>query len=98
MDRNIYQHISQMEVILDAAQQRLDAMEQSIEDLKEYQADIRVLEDYYTSQQWKEDFAMDEAGKLPEGLKRSVLSEDGIYNMLQRNRKLMKILDGKGRE
>ena len=32
---------------------------------------------------WKKDFAADEAGLLPQGLKRGVLSEDGIYNILQ---------------
>ncbi|MBK6087256.1 DUF4298 domain-containing protein, partial [Ruminococcus difficilis] len=29
------------------------------------------------------DFAADEAGLLPKGLKRGVLSEDGIYNLLE---------------
>jgi len=33
-------------------------------------------------------------GKLPKRLKRGVLSEDGIYNMLERNKEIMKILDG----
>ena len=37
---------------------------------------------YYNSPQWRKDFEADEAGKLPKGLKRSVLSEDGIYDLL----------------
>lgn len=41
------------------------------------------------SQQWKEDFAMDEAGEFPDRLKRGVLSEDGIYNLLERNKEMM---------
>ena len=41
----------------------------------------RALEAYYTSADWKRDFADDEAGKLPKDLKRGVLSEDGIYNL-----------------
>ena len=32
---------------------------------------------------------MDEAGKFPEKLKRGVLSEDGIWNMLERNKELL---------
>ena len=44
----------------------------------------RALEAYYTSDDWKRDFADDEAGKLPKDLKRGVLSEDGIYNLLER--------------
>lgn len=31
---------------------------------------------------------MDEAGKFPEKLKRGVLSQDGIWNILERNREL----------
>ena len=41
------------------------------------------LEAYYKSPEWKRDFADDEAGRLPKGLKRGVLSEDGIYNLLE---------------
>ena len=40
------------------------------------------LSEYYGSASWKRDFAADEAGLLPQKLKRGVLSEDGIYNLL----------------
>ncbi|OON87524.1 hypothetical protein BXO88_04015 [Oribacterium sp. C9] len=86
---SVPQRIYQMEAILDAAVQKMDALEKKIGEYKEYQAKIAELEAYYTSQQWKEDFAMDEEGKLPTRLKRGVLSEDGIYNMLERNKELM---------
>ena len=58
------------------------------------QSKIQELEAYYTSPKWKEDFATDEAGKLPKNLKRGVLSEDGIYNVLERNKELLELLDG----
>lgn len=74
--------------------QKMDALEQRIAGFKEYQAKIQELETYYTSPQWKDDFAMDEEGKVPKKLRRGVLSEDGIYNMLERNKEMMKILDG----
>ena len=32
---------------------------------------------------------MDEEGAFPKELKRGVLSEDGIYNMLERNKEFM---------
>ena len=41
------------------------------------------LSDYYTSAAWKRDFAADEAGLLPKDLRRGVLSEDGIYHLLE---------------
>lgn len=42
------------------------------------------LSDYYGSPAWKRDLAADEAGLLPKELKRGVLSEDGIYDLLER--------------
>ncbi len=92
-DLNI-QRIKLMEEILDTANQKMDALEKSIADLKAYQSKIQELEAYYTSSQWKEDFAMDEAGKLPKEFKRGVLSEDGIYNVLERNKELLELLGG----
>ena len=49
---------------------------------------LKELEAYYTSPEWQEDYAADEAGLLPEGLKRGVLSQDGISNLLDRFRDL----------
>lgn len=44
---------------------------------------ISELEAYYESVKWRKDFEDDEAGLLPKNLKRGVLSEDGIYNLLE---------------
>lgn len=44
---------------------------------------LKALSDYYSSPAWKRDFVADEAGLLPKDLKRGVLSEDGIYNLLE---------------
>ena len=44
---------------------------------------ITELEAYYASDEWKQDFADDEAELLPKNLKRGVISEDGIYNLLE---------------
>ena len=78
--------ISEMEAILDTANKKLEAFEKALSELEEYQSEIKRLEAYYTSDDWKKDYALDEAGELPPDLKRGVLSEDGIYNMLERNR------------
>ena len=37
---------------------------------------------YYESGQWLRDYELDEQGLLPRDLKRGVLSQDGIYNLL----------------
>ena len=85
---NVPQHLFVMEGILNRATQKMDALEKKIAEYEEVQAEIQKLEEYYTSQQWKDDFAMDEKGELPDKLKRGILSEDGIYNLLERNKEL----------
>ena len=44
--------------------------------------DIDRLTDYLDSGAWREDFEADEAGLVPVELKRGVLSEDALYNLL----------------
>ena len=86
---NVPQHLFVMEGILNRATQKIDALEKKIAEYEAFQAEIQKLEAYYTSPQWKADFAADEAGQYPDKLKRGVLSEDGIWNMLERNRELL---------
>lgn len=40
------------------------------------------LTDYYFGGQWLADYQADERGELPADLKRGVLSEDGVWNLL----------------
>ena len=58
--------------------------------LKAIKEDVAELSKYYGSELWKLDFAADEAGKLPPDLKRGVLSEDGIWNLLSDYREIQK--------
>ena len=95
---NVPQHIFQMEHILATAYQKIDALEKKIAEYEAFQAEIQKLQAYYESQQWKDDFAADEAGKFPAKLKRGVLSEDGIYNMLERNQELLKRINLRQKE
>ena len=37
---------------------------------------------YYTGGQWLRDYEADQRGELPPDLKRGVLSEDGLWNLL----------------
>ena len=41
------------------------------------------LRDYYSGGQWLRDYEADERGELPEDLKRGVLSQDGLWNLLE---------------
>ena len=42
-----------------------------------------LLEAYYTSGEWREDYEADERGELPPDLKRGVLSQDALYDLLE---------------
>ena len=42
-----------------------------------------LLEEYYTSGEWRADYEADEAGLFPADLKRGVLSQDGVYDLLE---------------
>lgn len=43
---------------------------------------LRLLDGYYTSGQWQEDYEADERGELPPDLKRGVLSQDAPHDLL----------------
>ena len=43
---------------------------------------LEVLTDYYTNGQWMCDYEADERGEIPRNLKRGVLSEDAVYDLL----------------
>ena len=65
-------------------------MDGSADSLKAIKEEVAELSKYYGSELWKLDFAADEAGKLPPDLKRGVLSEDGIWNLLSDYRDIQK--------
>ena len=49
---------------------------------KKMEVKVSLLTQYLESGQWLRDFELDEKGKLPSGLKRGILSEDGLYNLI----------------
>lgn len=74
--------IKQMERHFNHASAAVNRFSNALDKYLAVQEDITSLSDYYGSDIWKKDFADDEAGLLPDGLKRGVLSEDGIWNLL----------------
>jgi len=45
---------------------------------------LRLLHEYYTSDEWLADYEADERGELPPELKRGVLSQDALYDLLEK--------------
>ena len=62
---------------------RMKAYENDTSVYSELLSGLSILEDYYRSPQWKDDFEADERGGFPADMKRGVLSEDGIYDLLE---------------
>ena len=81
-----------MEQCLDRASAAVMEFSTAFDKFTEAQEAIAALSEYYGSDDWKQDFADDEAGRLPADLKRGVLSEDGIWNLLADNQELMERL------
>lgn len=76
-------------------EQRFARVEASLKTLREaivqyetVKPDIEALDSYYGSDLWRLDFDTDEAGKLPKDMPRGVLSEDGLWNLLDQHRLL----------
>ena len=70
------ERITDMEQCFDRVDRALRALEEAV--------DILKLDAYYSGDEWKADFRSDELGLLPQDLKRGVLSEDAIWDLLGR--------------
>ena len=76
------ERITKMEFYFDTIQKALEINPDFLK--KEAPAGIMLQEltEYYENGQWLADYEVDEAGLLPPDLKRGILSEDGVYNLL----------------
>ena len=78
--------IREMERRLEEATTAVRQMEEALERYEAAQETVTALEAYLGNEEWRQDLADDEKGLLPQDLKRGVLSEDGIWNLLEDNR------------
>lgn len=49
---------------------------------QEIAEDVKTLSDYYSCGDWLNDYELDEQRMLPSNLKRGVLSQDSLYDLL----------------
>ncbi|MBR6882208.1 MAG: DUF4298 domain-containing protein [Bacteroidales bacterium] len=88
------ERIQHFETLLDRVAPVLDNLEEALDAFDGIQEDVQELSSYYESDEWRDDFEADETGKLPADLKRGVLSEDGIYDVLSSHYSLtVRLLD-----
>jgi len=74
--------IREMETLFDRLSQTFASNPECLKDNSELQRAAATLSDYLSGGDWLRDYELDEQGLLPQGLKRGVLSEDGLYNLL----------------
>ena len=76
------ERVKKYEEYLDEAKELLNRA-RSVKNKKRLRFLVKELAAYYESADWRRDFEADEAGLFPKNLKRGVLSEDGIYELLE---------------
>ena len=75
--------ITEMEEKFDALRQSVRALEDAIAQSQDFRDNYKALKKYMDSGKWLKDYEADEKGELPPDLKRGVLSQDGLYDLLQ---------------
>ena len=75
--------IAHMENCMDRCREAVNAMEAALDALEGCAGEQRELRNYYEGGQWQRDYEADEAGELPPQMKRGVLSQDALYDLLE---------------
>ena len=78
------ERIRQMEGYYDELQRLAGEDPEVIHDDSGSREHLQLLIQYYENGQWLQDYELDEKGLLPRDLKRGVLSQDGVYDLLER--------------
>lgn len=82
-NQELLTRVREMEDRYDEVTRVLAGLDEAISEFKDYKSDLMALKEYMESGQWKKDYEADEAGLIPKDMKRGVLSEDGLYGLLQ---------------
>ncbi len=77
----IIDRVRRMELYFDMISQAISSHSDALNDPL-VKTMLDALKAYYDSGQWLADYIADERGELPSDLKRGVLSQDGVYNLL----------------
>ena len=92
------ERIAHMEGILNRGREAVDGLEQALEDYAAVREELAELDAYYSGDLWRRDYDDDAAGRIPKDLKRGVLSEDAVYDLLTDRDRLRGRLEELGRD
>ncbi len=83
--------VARMEDIYDQGCVAVDEVLRAVQRYLDVESDIRELEAYYQSTAWLADIDADREGKIPKDMKRGVLSEDAIYDLLTQESSMLQM-------
>lgn len=89
MIRETIERIQTIEQSFDMLQKAEGENPDTLRENAELREMLRLLRRYYEDGQWLQDYELDEQGLLPRDLKRGVLSQDGVYDFLERMEKIV---------
>ncbi len=91
-----------MEALLDQAAAAVAGLETALDVYEAAQVALRSLGEYLASEEWIADYEADEAGQLPADLKRGVLSQDTVYDLLSEDQeqaaRMLEVIAGRLRQ
>ena len=87
------ERIQYMEQILDEASLTMRDLTENLDSYQNLLSRIKELACYYESPLWMKDFEDDGNHLLPENLKRGVLSQDAVYDLLCKQDELLLTMD-----
>ena len=76
-----FEHLPEWAMLPPERLARIAAMEEAFD--RRNAEDIAALAAYMDSGDWLKDYEADEQGRIPKSIKRGVLSQDGLYNLLE---------------
>ena len=71
-----------MSLAYERASAAVKKLQEALDDIEAVKDDIAALDKYQRSGAWLKDYEADEQGLVKEGVNRSVLSQDGLYDLL----------------
>ena len=80
--------IKYFESIYDDIFEKVKLLEKSLDEYNKIIFRLEELENYYTSDKYMNDYSLDEKRLIPKEIKRGILSEDSIYDLLTENKDL----------
>ena len=89
---NQIERIRHMEQILGTVSKAVQNLSDAFDSYAAIQPQLKELIRYYESPQWLADYDADCAGLLPSDLKRGVLSEDAVYDLLTEHQRLLDVM------